>query len=135
MRILLKFLKLKNRYEDFHNVKYSSGALKAAAELSARFISDRKLPDKAIDVLDEVAASIQLKPKKSDVASKINVDMVQKVVAKMARIPQQKINSSDRDKLENLNPNLRLKFSAKTMLLSLYAALFDYQDLDLTKRG
>ena len=106
----IKILKgLKNRYEDFHNVKYSSGALKAAAELSARFISDRKLPDKAIDVLDEVAASIQLKPKKSDVASKINVDMVQKVVARMARIPQQKINSSDRDKLEKLESQLKAK--------------------------
>ena len=106
----IKILKgLKNRYEEFHNVKYSSGALKAAAELSARFISDRKLPDKAIDVLDEVAASIQLKPKKSDVPSKINVDMVQKVVARMARIPQQKINSSDRDKLEKLESQLKAK--------------------------
>ena len=81
----IKILKgLKKRYEDFHNVTYSSGALKAAVELSARYISDRKLPDKAIDVLDEVAASIQLRPKKSDDPSKINVDMVQKVVAKMA---------------------------------------------------
>ena len=85
----IKILKgLKKRYEDFHNVTYSSGALKAAVELSARYISDRKLPDKAIDVLDEVAASIQLRPKKSDDPSKINVDMVQKVVAKWP-IPQQ----------------------------------------------
>ena len=52
---------LKSRYEEYHNVKYSSGAIKAAVDLSARYITDRKLPDKAIDVIDEVAASLALK--------------------------------------------------------------------------
>ena len=106
----IKILKgLKPRYEEFHNVSYSSGAIKASAELSSRYINDRRLPDKAIDVLDEVAASVQLKPRKNDEPIKINVDMVQKVIAKMARIPQQKINTTDRDKLEKLESQLKAK--------------------------
>ena len=76
---------LKSRYEDYHQVKYSSGAIKAAVDLSSRYINDRKLPDKAIDVIDEVAAAVALKRK--DTGSEpveekvISVDMVQSVVA------------------------------------------------------
>ena len=76
---------LKDRYEEFHNVKYSSGALKAAVDLSARYITDRKLPDKAIDVIDEVAASVSLKAKKDAKRRTISVDMIQNTVAKIAR--------------------------------------------------
>lgn len=105
---------LKTRYEDYHLVKYSSGAIKAAVDLSSRYIQDRKLPDKAIDVIDEVAAAVALKRKSQsqDKAVKrksISVDMVQNVVAKMARVPVQKVTQSDRDALKNLGERLKSK--------------------------
>lgn len=99
---------LKSRYEKFHNVKYSAGAIRAAVDLSARYITDRKLPDKAIDVLDEVAASVSLKRDKGDNKSRlISVDMVQSVVAKMARIPAQKVSQSDKEVLRDLGNRLK----------------------------
>ncbi|SMF32562.1 ATP-dependent Clp protease ATP-binding subunit ClpA [Pseudobacteriovorax antillogorgiicola] len=102
---------LKSRYEDFHHVKYSSGAIKAAVDLSARYITDRKLPDKAIDVIDEVAASVALKKTDAnrDKRKTISVDMVQNIVSKMARIPVQKVTQSDRDSLKNLGDKLKSK--------------------------
>lgn len=103
---------LKSRYEDYHKVKYSSGAIKAAVDLSARYINDRKLPDKAIDVIDEVAAAVALKRKEGQENQKrktISVDMVQNVVSKMARIPVQKVNQSDRAALQNLGDKLKGK--------------------------
>ncbi len=100
---------LKPKYEEFHNVKYSSGSLRAAVELSARHMSDRKLPDKAIDVIDEAAAAIALKSKPDDKRKKITVDMVQSTVAKMARVPVAKVSQNDRESLKNLGLKLRGK--------------------------
>lgn len=103
-RILLG---LKERYEQHHNVRYTQKALKAAAELSAKYINERHLPDKAIDVIDEAGASQRLLP-----ASKrkkvINVPEIEQIIAKMARIPEKSVSASDKDVLANLDRNLKL---------------------------
>ncbi len=103
----LKILRgLKDTYEKHHNVKYTSGALQAAVELSARYINDRKLPDKAIDVIDEAAAALTLKGSKQK-SRTITSEMVQNVVAKMARIPLTKVNYSERELLKDLDLTLK----------------------------
>jgi ATP-dependent Clp protease ATP-binding subunit ClpA len=103
-RILLG---LKERYEQHHNVKYTQKALRAAAELSAKYITERHLPDKAIDVIDEAGASQRLLP-----ASKrkkvINVAEIEQVIAKIARIPEKSVSASDKEVLANLDRNLKL---------------------------
>ena len=100
---------LKERYEEYHNVKYSPSSLKAAVDLSARYITDRKLPDKAIDVIDEVAATVSLKAKKDAKRKTISVDMVQNTVAKIARVPIHKVNQGDREALRDLENKLKGK--------------------------
>lgn len=95
---------LKPRYEAFHQVRYSKGAIKAACELSNRYIQDRRLPDKAIDVIDEVGAKAALLGAAGKV---INMDMVQKTIAQMARIPSQKVSVSDKKELKDLAGRLK----------------------------
>ena len=98
---------LKSRFEVHHNLKYSDDALEAAAKLSARYISDRRLPDKAIDLVDEVGAHQYLLP---EAARKkiIEVGDIEKVVAKIARIPERNVSTSDRETLRNLIRDLKL---------------------------
>jgi ATP-dependent Clp protease ATP-binding subunit ClpA len=100
-------LGLKERYEAHHGVRYTQKALRAAAELSAKYINERHLPDKAIDVIDEAGASQRLLP-----ASKrkkvINVPEIEHIIAKMARIPEKSVSASDKDVLANLDRNLKL---------------------------
>ena len=97
---------LKPKYEQYHKVTYSDDALKAASELSARHINYRHLPDKAIDVMDEVGVLIKLgKPKRT----KVRVEDVEKVVAKIARIPVQKVSKSDRKRLAALESDIKSK--------------------------
>ena len=98
---------LKSRFEEHHGVKYDSDAIQAAAELAARHINDRKLPDKAIDVIDEAGANLRLQPD-NDRADTVTVDMVERIVAKMARIPAKSVSSSDRDALRTLDRDLKL---------------------------
>ena len=98
---------LKPRYEEHHHVRYTNKALRAAAELSAKYINDRHLPDKAIDVIDEVGASQRLLPP-SKRKKVINVPDIEAIVAKIARIPEKSVSSSDRDTLRNLERNLKL---------------------------
>jgi ATP-dependent Clp protease ATP-binding subunit ClpA len=88
-------------------VTYSEEALKAAAELSSRYISDRHLPDKAIDVIDEAGASLRLQGPSAEDAV-VSVELVENIVAKMARIPPKNVSASDRDLLKNLERNLKL---------------------------
>jgi ATP-dependent Clp protease ATP-binding subunit ClpA len=98
---------LKTRFEEHHDVKYADKALRAAVELSARYINDRHLPDKAIDVIDEAGASQRLLP----VAKRkklINVTDVETIIAKIARIPPKTVSSSDKDVLRNLERDLKL---------------------------
>ncbi len=97
---------LKDVYEKHHNVKYTSGALQAAVELSARYINDRKLPDKAIDVIDEAAASLTLRGVKQK-SRTITADIIQGVVAKMARIPLTKVNYTEREMLKDLDLTIK----------------------------
>ena len=98
---------LKPHFEEHHGVKYPVKALRAAAELAAKHINDRHLPDKAIDVVDEVGASIRLKPAAKRKKS-VSVEDVEEVVAKMARIPPKSVSTSDRDVLRNLERDLKL---------------------------
>ncbi|WP_081475880.1 ATP-dependent Clp protease ATP-binding subunit ClpA [Pseudodesulfovibrio mercurii] len=97
---------LQSHYEQFHGVNYTHFALKAAAELSERHITDRYLPDKAIDVMDEVGALYKLsgRPRKGD---RIKVADVEKVVARMARIPARRLTMSDRERLKSLESDLK----------------------------
>ncbi len=98
---------LKSRYEAHHEVKYSSPALKAAAELSARYINDRHLPDKAIDVIDEAGAQQRMLPS-SKRKKMIGVHDIENIVAKIAKIPAKTVSSSDKDSLKNLERNLKM---------------------------
>ena len=98
---------LRARFEEHHGIKYADEALKAAAELSARHINDRHLPDKAIDVIDEAGARQRLKPP-GERAEEVTVEQIEDVVARMARIPPKTVSSNDRDVLKNLDRNLKL---------------------------
>ncbi len=99
---------LKSYYERHHKVRYTDGALKAAAELSARYISDRYLPDKAIDVIDEAAAVYRLSGKGSkDRQGLVTVRHIESVIAKMAQIPAKNVGRSDRARLKALEPSLK----------------------------
>ncbi len=97
---------LKSRYEKHHNVKYTEVALTAAAELSARFINDRHLPDKAIDVIDEAGAAQRILPK-SRQRKIIGRQEIEQVIAGIARIPPQNVSSDDRNKLKTLDRDLK----------------------------
>jgi len=96
---------LRSRYEEHHGIEYTDSALKAAAELSAKYINDRYLPDKAIDVMDEAGAFVRLKG--GEGRKKIHPADIEKIVAKMARIPTQSVSTSDRGKLETLEARLK----------------------------
>jgi ATP-dependent Clp protease ATP-binding subunit ClpA len=103
----LKILKgLKTYYEDFHKLRYTSDALKAAVDLSARYITDRKLPDKAIDIIDEAGASQMLLPE-SRRKKTIGVKEIEAVVAKIARIPPKSVSKTDTEALKQLDEDLR----------------------------
>jgi ATP-dependent Clp protease ATP-binding subunit ClpA len=98
---------LKSRYEEHHGIKYEDDALRAAAELAARHINDRHMPDKAIDVVDEAGANLRLQPVEKREAS-VTVSHIENVVARIARIPPKNVSLSDRDVLKNLERNLKL---------------------------
>ncbi|MCM2282248.1 MAG: ATP-dependent Clp protease ATP-binding subunit ClpA [Bdellovibrionaceae bacterium] len=111
---------LKGRYEEHHNVKYSSAAIRAAVELSARYIQGRHLPDKAIDVIDEVGARARIQAKSSDTkasgakksgkdseAKTIKVSDIEKIVSSMAQVPAQTVTVADKAQLKNLESTLK----------------------------
>lgn len=98
---------LKSRFEEHHGVKYSRAALRAAVELSARYINDRHLPDKAIDVIDEAGATQHLLPA-SKRKKTIGVGDIENIVAKIARIPPRNVSASDKDALRTLERDLKL---------------------------
>jgi ATP-dependent Clp protease ATP-binding subunit ClpA len=95
---------LKSRYEEHHGIVYTDQAIKSAAELSSKFLNDRFLPDKAIDVIDEAGAYIRLSG--SPRRKYINPADIEKIIAKMARIPTRSVSTSDRNKLESLEDEL-----------------------------
>ena len=98
---------LKKYYQEHHKVKYSAAALTSAAELTHRHIGDRRLPDKAIDVIDEVGALQQILPKSK---RKVNIGVadIENIVAKLARIPSRQVSSDDKLQLKNLEEELKL---------------------------
>lgn len=100
-------LGLKSRYEKHHSVRFTNKAIKAAAELSAKYINERYLPDKAIDVMDEAGASQQLLPV-SKRKKTINVADIEQIIAKIARIPEKSVSSSDKEVLKNLSRDLKM---------------------------
>ncbi|MEH6732466.1 MAG: ATP-dependent Clp protease ATP-binding subunit ClpA [Pseudoalteromonas distincta] len=98
---------LKERYEEHHGIRYTQKALKAAAELSAKYINERHLPDKAIDVIDEAGANQRLQPS-SKRKKTIGVADIELIISKMARIPPQNVSSTDKETLKNLDRNLKM---------------------------
>ena len=98
---------LKSRFEEHHEVKYTRPALKEAAELAERYINDRQLPDKAIDVIDEAGARQRLQPP-SKRKKTIGVKEIEEVIASMARIPPKSVSSSDKESLRTLERDLKL---------------------------
>jgi ATP-dependent Clp protease ATP-binding subunit ClpA len=97
---------LKSRFEEHHGVKYSTSALSTAAELSAKYINDRHLPDKAIDVIDEAGAAQRILPK-SKQKKVIGKSEIEDIISKIARIPPQSVSSDDRSKLQTLDRDLK----------------------------
>jgi len=98
---------LRQKFEEHHGVRYTDDALVAAAELAAKHINDRQLPDKAIDVIDEAGASLRLQPIEGR-PEFVSVELVESIVAKVARIPPKSVSASDRDLLKNLERTLKL---------------------------
>ena len=112
---------LKSRFEEHHSVKYAQAALQAAAELSARYINDRHLPDKAIDVIDEAGAAQRVVPP-SKRKKTIGKAEIEEIVAKIARIPPQSVSSDDRSKLQNLERDLKAVVFGQDKALELLAS-------------
>ncbi|MDM4765718.1 ATP-dependent Clp protease ATP-binding subunit ClpA [Pelomonas sp. SE-A7] len=114
---------LKSRFEEHHSVKYALGALQAAAELSAKYINDRHLPDKAIDVIDEAGAAQRILPK-SKQKKTITRAEVEDIVAKIARIPPASVSTDDRGKLKSLDRDLKsVVFGQEPAIDALAAAI------------
>ena len=116
---------LKPHYEEHHGVEYTHDALKAAAELSAKYINDRFLPDKAIDVIDEVGASFQIRPAPEEDGKKIIQDTdIESIVAKIARIPPRSVSASDKERLQSLDADLKgVVFGQDTAIETLVRAI------------
>jgi ATP-dependent Clp protease ATP-binding subunit ClpA len=100
---------LKSRYEEYHHVSYSEEALRAAAELSYKYINDRRLPDKAIDVIDEAGAIANMDSDAPSMEKVIDLRHIEAVIAKIARIPEKSVSSSELDRLKDLETDLRNK--------------------------
>ncbi len=98
---------LRSRFEEHHGITYTDEALQAAAELSDKYINDRHMPDKAIDVIDEAGAATRLKPE-GHRDTEVGVDQVEAVVARIARIPERKVSTSDVEALRNLDRDLQM---------------------------
>jgi ATP-dependent Clp protease ATP-binding subunit ClpA len=112
---------LKSRFVEHHSIEYSDDALRAAAELSAKHINDRHLPDKAIDVIDEAGANCRLQPESSR-PRVVDVNLIQNIVAKIARIPPKNVSASDRDVLRNIERDLKLVIFGQDRAIGALAA-------------
>ncbi len=114
---------LKSYYEKFHGVTYTEGSLKVAAELSAKYINDKYLPDKAIDVLDEAGAVLKLSPSQRN-KRVVGPREIEKVVAKIAKIPSRTVSTSDIEKLRGLEEELKMAvFGQDDAIHSLVSAI------------
>jgi len=117
---------LLSRYEDFHGITYAKEAVKAAAQLSSRYLQDKRLPDKAIDLLDESGATAKLAhpPVEGEDAYVVTVEDIETVVAKMAQIPPRQVSTSDKAQLKSLEPDLKgVVFGQDAAVAQLTAAI------------
>jgi ATP-dependent Clp protease ATP-binding subunit ClpA len=112
---------LRTKFEEHHGIKYLDESLTSAAELAARHINDRQLPDKAIDVIDEAGARLRLQPVDKRETT-VTVEMIEEVVARIARIPPKTVSTSDRDVLKNLERNLKLVIYGQDKAIETLAA-------------
>jgi ATP-dependent Clp protease ATP-binding subunit ClpA len=112
---------LKSRFETHHGVKYSAAAITSAAELSARFINDRHLPDKAIDVIDEAGAAQRIMPK-SKQKKTIGKPEIEEIIAKIARVPARSVSNDDRNALKTLERDLKATVFGQDKALEALAA-------------
>jgi ATP-dependent Clp protease ATP-binding subunit ClpA len=112
---------LKSRFEEHHSITYSDEALRAAVELSSKHINDRHLPDKAIDVIDEAGANCRLQPEATR-PRVVDVDLIQTIVAKIARIPPKNVSASDRDVLRHIERDLKLVIFGQDRAIGALAA-------------
>jgi len=112
---------LKSRFEEHHDVKYTNQALRSAAELTARYINDRHLPDKAIDIIDEAGARQRLAAP-SRRKKTIGAPEIEEIVAKVARIPAKTVSTSDREVLQNLERNLKMVVFGQDEAIQMLAA-------------
>ncbi len=110
-------LGLKKNYESFHKVIYSKESLKMAADLSAKYINDRFLPDKAIDVIDEVGAFVKLHKNNDEETVTITEEHVQKIIASMAKIPEQKLSVNEVETLKTLDKELKKKIYSQNQAI------------------
>ncbi len=125
---------LKTRFEEHHGVNYDTESLEAAAELAAKHINDRKLPDKAIDVIDEAGASLRLQPV-SERGDRVTVEMIENIIAKMARIPPKSVSASDRDVLKTLERDLKLTIFGQDQAVKTLSAAIKMARSGLTDEG
>ncbi|CAN5950939.1 unnamed protein product [Sphagnum jensenii] len=98
---------LKANYEQYHGVTYTDAAIESAADLAAKHINDRFLPDKAIDVIDEVGAAVKLQPEEERPSREVTAHDVELVVARMAKIPPKTVSGSDKERLQSLEAELK----------------------------
>ena len=125
---------LKSRFEEHHGVKYDAKALEVAAELAAKYINDRRLPDKAIDVIDEAGASLRLKPV-GERGDRVTVEMIENIIAKMARIPPKSVSASDKDVLKTLERDLKLTIFGQDKAIQALSAAIKMARSGLTDEG
>ena len=125
---------LKTRFEEHHGVTYSPEALEVAAELAAKHINDRRLPDKAIDVIDEAGANLRLRPE-AEREDRVTVTMIENIVAKMARIPPKSVSASDKDVLKTLERDLKLTIFGQDQAIGALASAIKMSRSGLTEDG
>ena len=123
---------IKSRFEEHHGVTYEPAALEAAAELAAKHINDRRLPDKAIDVIDEAGAHLRLQPV-GEREDRVTVTLVENIVAKMARIPSKSVSVSDKDVLRTLERDLKLTIFGQDPAVEALAAAIKMARSGLTE--
>jgi ATP-dependent Clp protease ATP-binding subunit ClpA len=125
---------LKSRFEEHHGVKYDTESLEVAAELAAKHINDRRLPDKAIDVIDEAGARLRLQPV-AERGDRVTVEMIENIIAKMARIPPKSVSASDKDVLKTLERDLKLTIFGQDKAIQALSAAIKMARSGLTDEG
>ena len=129
----LKILRgLKSKYEEHHNLTFSEGALKSAVELSKRYITDRFLPDKAIDILDETAASFHLKSNKKEQVKAVDIE---KTISKIIGRPSAKLKKSDTELLQNLEEKLKERVIGQDEAVEIVAKAIKISKAGLTPKN